>query len=221
MKTMKQMVVVVVVLASGLVPRAGFLAAGDQLSDVSVSFTADTSVTRPLDPTDPNTGGLGGTNMPGPLSIDHVPVLEFGANAITGKVETYGTTNKTPYIQITDKRGSGAGWNVKAKLSNIENTVANKRLPASMRFKGNTAVTQTHNDNTSPITRGFTLTAGGDVQDVVSAAANAGMGTWLNRWMIPNVANDTNENVELVVNTAKALAIAYEGKITWTLAVTP
>ncbi|MGL5042382.1 MAG: WxL domain-containing protein [Culicoidibacterales bacterium] len=222
MKTVKQMMVLLAILTGAILPGPNFFAEGDQLSDVTVSFIADSSPTAPLDPTNPDNEVEGGTNMPGPLSIDYVPLLSFGLNGITGKVETYETTNKTPYIQITDKRGTGAGWNVKAKLSKLENKVANRELPAAaITFKGNTAISQGHNDNTAPTTRGFTLTAGGELADVASAQVNTGMGTWLNRWMTTNVANPTNENVTLQVNTAKALALAYEGKITWTLAVTP
>ncbi|MEG0283655.1 MAG: WxL domain-containing protein [Erysipelotrichales bacterium] len=193
-----------------------------EVSKALVSFTADDTPTNPVDPTDPDNPGTGpGTGTAGPLSIDYVPELAFGSQKITGKIETYSTTNKTPYVQVTDKRGTGAGYSVSAKLSNFQVGADTTKIlkDARLDFNNSEMATISSNGAAAPTAKDkFTLSANGDAVEVLKAEKNQGMGTWIERWLS---SADANENIKLTVNTANALSEAYEGTIDWTIGVTP
>jgi len=94
-----------------------------------ITFEPDKDPTKPVDPTDPTKpvdpvdptkpdGPDDGTE--GPLSIDYASSFNFGTQKIitTDKdyyadIQTFkdGTTGPN-YVQVTDKRGSQAGWNL-------------------------------------------------------------------------------------------------------------
>ena len=51
----------------------------------------------------------------GPLSLDYVSSIDFGTQKITMfEKKTYESTSLKPFIQVTDNRGTGAGWKVTA-----------------------------------------------------------------------------------------------------------
>ncbi|MFR8960805.1 MAG: WxL domain-containing protein ElrC, partial [Enterococcus faecalis] len=114
-------------------------------SNAIVEFTPDTSINKPVDPvnpdtekpvepfdpTTPDTGNKPNEGTTGPLSIDYASSLDFGKNKISNKDEKYyanpqyffladgsgpDLTNPKPnYVQISDKRGTNAGWALTVK----------------------------------------------------------------------------------------------------------
>lgn len=199
-------------------------AEGSADSEATVSFEANTEPTAPVDPEDPNLPGTGpGTEMEGPLSLDYVPTLDFGVHSITGNIETYEATDTRAYIQITDTRGTAEGWAVSAQLSEFTSTtnVSNTLPGAVINFNNASLITTQNNASAAPTTGNFALTAGGSTAPVVTAGADTGMGTWVNRWFAADLGGASNNNLTLTVNTANALAQSYEATITWTLTAAP
>lgn len=193
-------------------------------SPTGIGFQSDTNPTDPVDPIDPTDPGEGpGTGMEGPLSLDYVPPLQFGIQEITGRVETYETTNLKPYIQVTDKRGTGEGWTVKASLSEFTDTGdGTKTLNGVVISFDNSEVKSTPtNTATAPTGQNFSLTAGANPVLVTNADIDEGMGTWVNSWLASDYLDGTNDNVRLTVNTAGAYTVQYQGTINWSIELAP
>lgn len=192
-------------------------------SDVSIQFTENLSPTSPVDPENPDLPGTGpGTGMLGPLSLDYVPDLDFGSHALTGREETFKTLNVTPYIQVTDTRGTGEGWEVKASMSELTDVDSGtKNLPAVIAFQNGSTATTSTNNSQSPQYYNFELSTGGDAVTVSQAAANQGMGTWVTRWLAGDTQSSENEYVTMTVDTANAYATDYSSTITWEIQTTP
>lgn len=103
---------------------------GSATSKGAVSFKANTNPTDPIDPTDP-TDPIDPTDpvdpgTPGPLSLDYASNLNFDMNEISTKDEVYHatlvevkdgeSTREVPnFVQVTDKRGTNAGWTLEVK----------------------------------------------------------------------------------------------------------
>lgn len=196
-------------------------------STADVTFEANDDKTTPVDPTDPSkpvdpskptdpadTPNPGTGNM-GPLSIDYVSNLKFGTQKI--KDSAYFSTNTNPYIQITDKRGTGAGWVASAAISDFTGTKDSKPVTlagAELTLNNGLVKTATTNAAVAPttdkkITLGKTNTA------IMTAAKDAGQGTWLNVF-------GGKEDVALSVPAGNITSgVTYNATITWTLGDTP
>ncbi|MBC1228666.1 WxL domain-containing protein [Listeria booriae] len=189
-----------------------------------IKLEADDSAVTPLDPTnpdaptpaipDPSDPGNTGTGNTGALTIDFLSNIDFGTQKISGKSQTYRAVNKNPYIQVTDKRGTGAGWTLTATATDF--TDGSKILKGSqMSLIDGQVRTQSDNQSAAPTTSDITLN--NNAQIVLSAEANAGMGTWLN---VYEGTEGNNDNVSLYV-PAGNLAGDYNSSITWTLEDSP
>ncbi|MDQ0363293.1 WxL domain-containing protein [Breznakia pachnodae] len=191
----------------------------------TITFKGDnTDPTNPVDPTDPDNPGTGpGTGMEGPLSLDYVPEMTFGTQEITGNVETYDLTNLQPYVQVTDKRGSGAGWKVSVSLTSFQNTDASKSFDGVITFKNGETATTTGNNSVSPTASNpVTITSGNSEQKLVgTTAANQGMGTWVTRWFPTENDATLNDSVQLTVNTANVSTDSYKANLNWIISNAP
>ncbi|GEN94182.1 WxL domain-containing protein [Pediococcus ethanolidurans] len=203
----------------------------------------------PSDPSTPDPGNS--TGNPGPLSLDAVPnTLNFGDhelsdttvgdhtyalvgnadNATSGAEKDSATHEKDPattdvsgavYTQVTDERGTGAGWNVTAQLAKFQNDGADTLDGAVMTFaSGKTQKLATDADGnltwgTADITvpSAVSLTAGGGDTAVENAAEGTGKGTQQQVW--------ENANVNLKVIQDSARPGNSTSTITWTLNDTP
>lgn len=214
-------------LATGLAAPAAF-AAGTSTSDATITFTEDGSATKPKDPDDPDKeSGDDGTEMAGPLSIDYVPDLDFGEYVLNGKNQTYNATTMKPYIQVSDKRGTGAGWKVSAKLSHFttagttEGSQGNS-FPGVLTFRNPTTVSTTGNNSKPPVTETSITLASGDTEKKLVGTENPGdgMGSWLTRWY-PKNETTSNDSLTLTLNTSNAYADSYKASVTWILSDAP
>lgn len=193
---------------------------------------------KPVDPTNPNGPNPGTT---GPLSIDYASSLDFGVNKISSKDETYYANAQTysdkdkataNYIQISDHRGSSAGWSLTVKQEQqFENAEAkySELKGAAITINDSVAVSNSEGVE-APTTQANIVLEPGTAVAVMDATEGAGDGTWINRFgKVEKVAveqedgsvkdMDKNTSVQLDVpgSTPKS-AVEYRASLTWILA---
>ena len=93
----------------------------------SIQYEGADWVTKPVDPEEPDKEVEPGGEIvktEGPLRLDFVPQLNFGAQAISKEDQMYyanaqlfkgETPARANYIQVTDSRGSLAGWELSVR----------------------------------------------------------------------------------------------------------
>lgn len=198
----------------------------------------------PWDPTTPDHKPNPGTD--GPLSIDFASSLDFGNNKITNKDMVYfaepqflwneDKTDFDPasarphYVQITDKRGTNAGWSLSLKQEDQfkNDSTLNKKLTGSkLSFKNGVAVSNMENV-VAPETFDMLDIVPGESVKVMSAAIDSGAGTWVDRFGLlsmvevegKQVQKNTNISLSIPGKTPKD-AVKYETKLLWTLTDVP
>ena len=188
-----------------------------------------TNPVKPVDPTDPN-GPNPGTA--GPLSIDYASSLDFGSQKITSKNEVYkakaqkyldkdGVEKTGPnFVQVTDNRGTEAGWTLQMKQNHQFKTADDEVLTgAEITFKNGNVVTAS--DSAKP-TGKATIVADPDgaLQDVMAAKAGQGAGTYLLDWGTD--AATAADSIELSVpGSTTKYAKEYTTTFTWVLTDAP
>lgn len=196
--------------------------------------------THPIDPTDPN-GPQPGTS--GPLSIDFASSIDFGKNKISNKDETYyanpqhlifddGSEKDVPnYIQITDNRGTNAGWTLKVRQeSQLRNDFTkNKELTgAEITLSESRAISnQPGLGAVAPKVYNVVLVPGSSA-NVMVASDGKGGGTWLD--VFGKLDEKKVENKKVLKNSSISLfipgstpkdAVKYMSKLTWMLSEVP
>lgn len=204
-------------------------AEGDlQESKANVSFKKDTTApitpVDPVDPVDPSQpGDGGGTGSKGDFTIDVVPTLDFGEIEVkTGDTvkNVYSTTQK-PYVQVSDRRLTGEGWNLKAQLSDFTHTNGtNKISGASIKFQNGSVKKVNSNSDAPSLTDPVVIDS--TSKTVMSAAVNTGLGTWIATWINGDgTLTSENQKVELEIPVSDVVVGDYSADITWTLSKQP
>ncbi|MCU4733701.1 WxL domain-containing protein [Bacillus cereus] len=227
-------------------------------SNAVVEFLPDDGTTGPIDPENPDPNNPVDPWDPstpkhepspgsdGPLSLDYVSSLEFGKNKITNKDEVYYanpqylwnedhtdvdlTTARPNFVQVSDKRGTNAGWSLTVKqegqLKN-ENTKNKELTGAEITFAQSTPVSNIENV-TAPKVMDFTLDPNGASSKVMVASNGSGAGTWVDRF--GSAEKVTIDGEQVLKNKAITLSVPgktpkdaakYETKLTWTLTDAP
>lgn len=159
----------------------------------------------------------------GLLTLDYVPLIDFGTHEIVDTM-IYESTTLEPFIQVSDRRGTGQGWSVTAKASHFTNDDSIESLQgAKVIFSNGEAVSTGHVTGVPPSTKEVVLYTGGDAVTVVTAAVDTGLGTWMNRWL-PTGGTEgavTNDNVTLDIPSGSATIGKHKAVITWTLTDAP
>lgn len=171
---------------------------------------------EPIDPTDPENPGTGNE---GPLTIDYISNIQFGEQEIKSGDTIYNASNESPFVQITDKRGTGAGWTLSAQTKGFQTADGKKQLKgATLTFQNGQVKTRTGNVSAAPTAADVTFN-NADAKVVMTAKKDAGRGTWVD---VFSGEADNNENVQLKVLEGSADAnVDYEAEINWTLANAP
>ena len=170
----------------------------------------------PEDPTDPQDPP---TEESGPLTLDYVSSVNFGEQQIESSTQVYESTTLRPFIQVTDRRGTGEGWNVTAQASGFTSS-GNETLPGAVLTFANGTVISTSTSPAPTTTDPVVLNTGGEAANVVTAAEDEGLGSWITRWF-PAGAGDTNDSVTLQVPGGSATTGDHTAVITWTLTAGP
>lgn len=225
-------------------------AVGTDSSDASIQFTAPTGSVDPVDPRDPDEAYPGdpededegnNTDQAGPLSLDYISNIDFGEKEITTSEFTYESTTASPFIQISDRRGSGDGWLVTAEATSFngtiienedteeENTISlGETLPGStISFLNGVAEAPDDTTTAEPeVNQIIELSTNGGQVNVANALANEdgeptanaeGLGLWVISWLTDDPAAELNENVTLTVPEAAASEGTHTASINWTL----
>ncbi len=181
---------------------------GSYTSNGIVEFTPSEDPTNPVDPTDP-------TNPVDPIDP---------TDPATQKYKTVGATDEVKegpnYVQVTDNRGTEAGWSLKVKQEGQFKSTSGKELTgAAITFKNGNVVTASDSGKpTGPAT--ITLNSDGSQSDVMSAAKGNGAGTYLFDWGTD--ATTAAKSIELTVpGSTTKYAEKYATKLTWTLTDAP
>ncbi|MEG2292774.1 MAG: WxL domain-containing protein [Carnobacterium sp.] len=229
MKT-KQFIISALVLSTILVEGGQVFAEPGPIpansdSNAEVKFVPDDEITPPVEPpVGPWTPGT-----PGPLSIDFASNLSFGENKITSVDKVYNAepqamedgSTKGNWVQVTDNRGGEKGWNLKVAQNGQFISQTGKELKgAEIEFK-NGVVENTWSNSVLPSTSAptFKLVTDGAVQDVFSAAAGEGAGTWVYRF---GDDKTKGESITLAVpGKSTKYTESYSTTLTWTLTDIP
>lgn len=171
--------------------------------------------TKPTAPIEPGDGG-GETGQVGVLTIDNATPLNFGSVALTGNGQTLKNTAKAPNVQVTDKRGTGAGWNVTVKSSEFKDatTPTHTLKGAVISFPAGTATSSDATNVAKPVTSDLKVNADGTsgAQVIMTAGKDLGLGTWADIMPADGVTLDI---------AGGAYVGEYTAQLTWTLADTP
>ncbi|EEU86536.1 predicted protein [Enterococcus faecalis CH188] len=189
-------------------------------STVKTILGDTTGPVAPVDPTDPNKPNpeVPGTGNTGPLTIDHVSSIEFGEQEIKEKEAIYNAKTEHPYVQVTDRRGTGAGWTLKASIDEFNNEDKTKTLKGAEFSLKNGNIKST-SGNVSEKPQGYDVNLNKDLQVIMQAGTDQGMGTWVDAF---SGTKDNNANVQLKVPAGSARAKQnYSSVIRWELTDAP
>lgn len=214
-----------------------------------VTFKEDTDPVNPVDPVDPDNpvdpvDPVNPTN--GPLSLDYASSFHFGEQKISAKDETYyaafdkvkgsadgQTVDKPNWVQVTDKRGTNAGWKLQVQqglqLTTGKDADAKELKGAVISLSNPSVKTTSDNKAAAPTAKGtITLVPGtksedgvvpGAAQDVMTAASDQGMGTWVDAF-----GDETTGNQSIALSVPGASEKVKDGKytteLTWLLSDT-
>lgn len=219
-------------------------------SKATVIFKAPTEPVAPLNPdkleelldTDKHDGN--NTSQRGPLSLDYVSNFSFGNESnpleITSKTMHYESLSPKPFVQVSDFRGTGEGWNLKVSASPFKSKENNTLIGATislvegsiespdlgvrpqLQFKDNSTTAGEDRIKKAAIEIPTTETA---VQVAIADANEEGkplseapgQGTWLMKWYSELTEDNKNPNVLLTVIGNTASPGTHTSEITWTL----
>ncbi|MFC6202162.1 WxL domain-containing protein [Lactiplantibacillus nangangensis] len=208
----------------------------------SVTFEAPENVTKPVDPdnpgtpvTDPSDGGGATVDPTGPLSFLYVsPTIDFGSqkalstgpqtidNKLTTQIQVKdqtfgGTANPNLVTEVTDTRGTNAGWTVQVSSSPLKLAAGDVLKGATINL-GATDTTKNKISNSGDATgiSGSDVALGteaGTAATIYAAAKDAGAGQ--------TAFQLSPDNISMTGIDANAKAGTYTGTLTWTLNDTP
>lgn len=221
-------------------------------SNAIIQFEAATDITKPTNPTDPGEKDKDGEivnpgpedpttpdkkpeqGTAGPLSIDYASSLDFDIQKITSTDQFYKAkpqkfSNRTKpegpnYVQVTDGRGSDAGWTLQVKQNSQFKSTKDKVLTgAEIRFKNGQVNTASASPKPSIVRPSFELKFNEDgtgvAQNIMSAKTDEGSGTYVLAFGDDDSAKNS---IELFVpGSTTKYADKYTTSITWTLTDVP
>lgn len=183
----------------------------------------------------------GETFQKGNLTIDNLIQFNFEDMSISGETQNINlktiadnTSQAKRNVQVTDKTGTGVGWNLQIKQSALTNGTTELK---GAYIKMAAGIVQTTADNVDPTLKPTTLNYDqgsankGSFAKIMTATKGNGMGTWIsfyNQEVPDNVISQGHSytqkadptDIQLVVPSGN-LAGSYTGTVTWALTSTP
>ncbi|WP_430602006.1 hypothetical protein IGJ02_002196 [Enterococcus sp. DIV0724b] len=188
-------------------------------TDATFEFTTeDPTNTDPNDDVDKDKPVRPQTGQKGLLVIDAVSHFNFKSAKIAGgetKTTAEIPTGQTLGIQVTDKRGTGAGWNVQATIDEFKDAEDETKIlkGAVVKVPAGTFKTTQNGDTLNPpqAANGEGTIIGKSATKLLFADADKGKGSWLNDWA---------DKVELTIPGGNLLG-NYKATVTWMISDTP
>lgn len=202
----------------------------------NIHFIESEDITKPVDPDNPGTEVTPEVDedgkdpiepgTKGPLSIDYASHINFGEVTKSGNAQTYFAKpiqlgdgeERAPYVQVTDNRGTKAGWELQVKqatpFTNGEATLDG----AVLSLKNGEVNSNSNTDFVTPTD--ITFDNHGELYPVMTAAEDHGAGTFTNQFgkITDGQATDVSLTVpaDLKIDEGK-----YSTDINWVLVDTP
>lgn len=157
----------------------------------------------------------------GALTLDSVSSIAFGSHDIERGEGVYHSETLDPSLQVTDLRGTGAGWKVTAEMTGFTDDEGDTSLMGSTIDITNGSV---DSDSMSPAPEPASSIhlEPNLVADVITAPVDTGRGEWVTSWQPSGEGEDgENNNIVLTVPEGSATAGNHTATITWTLNDTP
>lgn len=142
----------------------------------------------------------------GELKLTQVPNLYFGTHAVSSTTSFNAIDDSV--MQVSDLRGSNAGWKVTLSLEEFPSGVNG----VSISLNGG-AVTPDMAGTLPTINQTITVQAGGAEVDLTKAATNSGNGIWNTSW--------TAANTSIYVPSYSQLVGTHTANLVWTLTDAP
>lgn len=190
-----------------------------------VGFSSNNGIIQPVDPDEDIDIEPNYPPTAGPLSINYASSIEFGQHKRTLKEQTFyakpdtvtivSTQEKKEYpafVQVTDLRGTGAGWTLSVKQNGgLKNTKGTELVGSELRLSA-VKVESQHGMKGNPSLLANKQLLSDDTQPVVKAEKGDGMGTW-NIYL--GQPKSDKQDIELKVPTK---AVTEVGRYTTSLA---
>lgn len=175
------------------------------------------------------------TDPEGPLSLKHVPTLDFGNNEISTENQVYhataqkvGEKNSSLYTQVTDNRGSLEGWRLSVKQGGQfkSSQKAHELKGASIEFKEGQLSTESLSQP-GIATETFKLDPTGASQIIMAFKKDQGAGAWSTVYGDDSNLSEENgrtvtKSVQLSVpGISEKVNDVYQTSLTWILSDVP
>ncbi|MDA1686173.1 WxL domain-containing protein, partial [Bacillus cereus group sp. m2-21] len=196
--------------------------------DPTNPINPDEVVEPVVDPENPDDVHEKGTD--GPLSIDYVSNFNFETQKASGNNELYyakldtvkakdGNKEVPNFVQVTDNRGTNAGWKLSVTQNDQFKTADGKELTgATLTLKNGTPNSASGSD--APAAAQDITLVPGQASDVLTAQEEQGMGTWTNAF--GKSVEEGKKSVELSVpGKTKKEQAQYTTSLTWELKDAP
>lgn len=210
-------------------------------SNGTVTFTQNTSPTNPVDPSNPTQPVTpvdpgGGTPQPptaGPLSIDFASSFDFGSHPVGTSGIVYAAaqklsdgTTRDNYVQVTDHRGTAAGWSLSVTENGQFADAASDQLTGAQITLGKAVIQGGATSNPADVSNATTTLIPGQASTTI-LGATSGHGEGTNLLNFGNVDGVTDEadavllDLGSTANASTQKAQTYTTQLTWTLSDTP
>lgn len=213
---------------------------GQVSSDATIKVNGGEQIpTKPEEPNKPD----GTTNQNGPLSIDNVIVFNFKDMNLSGRTQNISlkTAADDPNseakrnIQVTDTRGTGAGWILQIKQSELTDTTTTEGTTNTLKgayitlnngkiASGTDNVAAQDDSSIFPTLDTYAADASNKevFQKIMTAEKGQGMGTFKTYYNTDDNGDEkvAADDIQLVVPSG-SLAGSYQGTVTWSLSDAP
>lgn len=206
-------------------------------TQANVSFTAPEK--NPDKPTIPGASGdekpdtptdNKGTTSDALLKIVYLSDLKFNTHNVSSENKTYNAKlidtaagNKiSPYVQISDNRGTGAGWKLNVKQDGEFKTDTGQSLTGAYINFGKASLLGSDGNNvTNPSISSSAAKLSTDGTQVTIIDASRGAGNGITYGQFGSATEGTTDGVQMNVIGGTAIASEYKTSLTWTLSSVP
>lgn len=183
---------------------------GTQKTQADFELKAGEGGTGPVDPIAPIE-----PPMMGPLTLDAASNFNFGSIKLgegDGIYTAIKEDNSVLGIQVTDSRGTGAGWNVDVSMTDFKGQGTNILKGATLIIPNGSVNTTSADKVKAPVTKEVKLNA--SPISIFTATKDNGMGTWTNLF--------EGKDKKVTLNVPEGNYVdQYTAKITWSLQNAP